>query len=90
MKHYVLVGSFKKNPSEVADFKSIMGEHHSYLKDHKDKGDVLLSGPKAEGGGGVILIRTDDIQRFIEADPLFKAGIQEYQAVEFEIFDGQD
>ena len=35
----------------------MMDEHHAYLKKFTEQGDVLLSGLKAEGGGGVILVR---------------------------------
>ena len=92
MKYYVLIGNFIKNPSEISNFKEIMDEHHAYLKSYKDKGDVLLSGPKKEGGGGIILVRlnNESIQNFIDNDPFSKAGIQEYEVTEFNIFDRQN
>ena len=81
MKYYVLIGNMVKRPAEIPNFKGLLNEHHAYLKDYKDKGDVLLSGPKKEGFGGIILIRTDKdpIQSFIDNDPFVKSGIQEYE-----------
>ena len=92
MKYYALIGNMVKRPAEIPNFKGLLNEHHAYLKDYKDKGDVLLSGPKKEGFGGIILIRTDKdpIQSFIDNDPFVKSGIQEYEVTEFTVFDRQD
>lgn len=92
MRHYILIGNFKGSPGEYPGFPTAMEEHHAYLKSYIDKGSVLLCGPKTAGGGGVILIRLEDedIQHFIDNDPLVKAGIQEYQITEFNVFDCQE
>ena len=92
MKYYVLIGNMVKKPAEIPYFKELLNEHHAYLNDYKDKGDVLLSGPKKEGFGGIILIRMDNesIQSFIDNDPFVKSGIQEYEVTEFTVFDRQD
>ena len=92
MKYYVLIGNMVKNPAEIPYFKELLNEHHAYLNDYKDKGDVLLSGSKKEGFGGIILIRMDNesIQSFIDNDPFVKSGIQEYEVTEFTVFDRQD
>lgn len=92
MKYYVLIGNMVKSPAQIPNFKELLSEHHAYLKSYKDKGDVLLSGPKKEGFGGIILIRTDaeSIQSFTDNDPFVKSGIQEYEVTEFTVFDRQD
>ncbi len=92
MKYYVLIGNMVKSPAQIPNFKELLSEHHAYLKAYKDKGDVLLSGPKKEGFGGIILIRMDNesIQSFIDNDPFVKSGIQEYEVTEFTIFDRQN
>ncbi|SFA90644.1 Uncharacterized conserved protein YciI, contains a putative active-site phosphohistidine [Acetitomaculum ruminis DSM 5522] len=89
MNHYILIGTFKGTPNQFPEFSEAMEAQHAYLKSYKKKGMLLLSGPKTQGGGGVILIRLDDedIQHFIDNDPLVKAGIQEYQITSFEVFD---
>ena len=91
MKYYVLIGNMVKKPFEIPNFKELLDAHHAYLKVYTDRGDVLLAGPKKEGGGGIILVRLDDesIQSFTENDPFVKAGIQEYEVTEFTIFDRQ-
>ncbi len=92
MKYYVLIGTMIKNPAEIPGFKDLLNEHHVCLRAYKEKGDVLLSGPKKEGPGGIILIRTEgeSIQNFIDNDPFTKAGIQKYEATEFTVFDRQE
>jgi len=60
MNHYILIGTFKGTPNHFSEFLAAMEAHHAYLKSYKEKGMLLLSEPKTQGGGGVILIRLDD------------------------------
>lgn len=90
MKYYMLEGSFVKNLPEQNELQRAIAAHLEYLKIGFNDGSILLSGPKAEAGGGVIVVKCEDIQRFCDNDPLVKAGIQEYRITEFKLHDCQD
>jgi len=49
-----------------------------------------MSGPKVGAGGGVIVVKCDDIDRFCSDDPLAVAGVQQYRITEFELYRCQD
>ena len=92
-KHYVLIGSFKDGAPKGPEFKALLDAHHAYLKPYFDDGKILVSGPKAAGGGGVILIKLDDgedINDFCAADPFVINGVQEYEITEFKVFEIQE
>lgn len=90
MKYYMLEGSFVKNLPEQKELQKAINAHLEYLKIGFNDGLILLSGPKAETGGGVIVVKCEDIQKFCDNDPLVKAGIQEYRITEFKLHDCQD
>lgn len=90
MKYYMLEGSFVKNLPEQNELQKALNAHLEYLKIGFNDGSILLSGPKAEAGGGVIVVKCEDIQKFCDNDPLVKAGIQEYRITEFKLHDCQD
>ena len=62
------------------------------MKPFFESGKILISGPKASGDGGIILIKLEEaekIEDFCDSDPFVKAGVQEYKVVEFKVFDIQ-
>ena len=90
MKLYSLEGSFVEGHPVGQQLKEALAAHHWYLKTGFDNGTILFSGPKAEGGGGVIVVKSDDIETFCQEDPFVQAGIQTYRVVEFKLFACQD
>ena len=90
MKYYVLIGTFVENSTTGDEMKQAIDAHLKYLQSYFENGSILMSGPKASGGGGIILVKTDDIQKFCNDDPLVKIGIQQYQIVEFHLHDCQE
>lgn len=93
MKYYFFEGTFKPDHPTGPAFKEALDAHHAYLKPFFDDGSVLTSGPKTAGGGGVMLLKLpDDVdpQDFCKNDPFVQLGVQEYNVVEFNVFDIQD
>lgn len=90
MKYYFLEGTFVDSPPIGEEFQKAISDHLEYLKIGFDDGSVLLSGPKVGAGGGVIVVKCDDIQKFCGDDPLVKAGIQQYRITEFTLHDCPD
>ena len=93
MKYYFFDGTFKTDRPTGLAFKEALDAHHAYLKPYFDNGNVLASGPKTVSEGGIILIRFEDDfdpQEFCKNDPFVKSGVQEYNVVEFKVFDIQE
>lgn len=90
MKYYVLEGTFSKDLPEKNELQKAIDAHLEYLKTGFDDGSILVSGPKAGTGGGIIVVKCDDIEKFCADDPLVKAGVQEYRITEFKLHDCQD
>lgn len=93
LKYYILEGSFLENYPKGAELKSAIEAHHKYLEPYFKSGSILMSGPKAGAGGGVIVIKCEDnsdINQFCKDDPFVKAGIQEYNVIEFKLFGCQE
>lgn len=83
MKYYLLEGTFVDNHPTGDSLKKGMTEHFAYLKIGFDNGSVLLSGPVAGGGGGIVIVKSEDIQKFCNEDPIVQQGIQQYRILEF-------
>ena len=90
MKYYVLEGSFAEELPEPDKLKKAIDAHLEYLQGGFDDGSILMSGPKAGAGGGIIVVKCDDIERFCGDDPLVKAGVQQYRITEFTLHKCQD
>ena len=73
----MLEGSFVKNLPERNELQKAIDAHLEYLQIGFNDGSILLSGPKVGAGGGIIIVKCDDIEKFCNDDPLVKAGIQE-------------
>ena len=88
LKYYVLEGTFVENLPEQSVLKKAIDDH--YLDDGFKDGLVLVSGPKIEVGGGIIIVKCEDINKFCDEDPLVKAGIQQYRMTEFKLHKCQE
>ena len=54
-------------------------------------GSVLLAGPVPQdpARGGILVVKTDDVAAFCQADPFVQRGVQRYDVIPFRVFDGQ-
>lgn len=90
MKYYVLEGTFVEDLPDKKDLQRAIDAHLEYLQIGFDDGSILISGPKVGTGGGIILVKCDDIEKFCRADPLVQAGIQKYRITEFNLYNCQN
>jgi uncharacterized protein YciI len=90
MKYYVLEGSFAETLPGKDELQKAIDAHLAYLKTGFADGSILVSGPKPETGGGIIVAKCDDIEKFCKEDPLVQAGIQEYRITEFKLHNCQN
>ncbi len=91
MQFYMLEGTFRKPLAQTPAMQQAIDAHLAYLNGGLQDGSILLSGPRSDGkGGGVIVIKSDDIEAFCQNDPLVQAGIQDYHITEFSLLDCQD
>jgi uncharacterized protein YciI len=65
---------------------ALLPEHVVWLEEQYASGRFLASGRRVPRTGGVILARgaKEDIYTALAGDPFSKAGVAEYQVVEFE------
>jgi uncharacterized protein YciI len=89
MKYYVLEGSFAENLPGKDELQKAIDAHLAYLEAGFEDGSILVSGPKPGTGGGIIVVKSDDIEKFCKDDPLVQAGIQEYRITEFKLHNCQ-
>lgn len=64
--------------------------HVAFVNKEIENGRVKLAGPKANGGGGFIILKAEDeeeAEKFIEADPSYISGAQKYNVTPWQIFD---
>ena len=93
MKYFVVEGTFRENvPVEESEMQKAIQAHLAFLQKGFDEGFILVSGPKVDVGGGIIVIKgqsLQDVEDYFSKDPLQTSGIQEYKIVEFELYDCQ-
>ncbi|HEY8891706.1 MAG TPA: YciI family protein [Clostridium sp.] len=93
MKYFIVEGTFKENMSiKENELQKAIEEHLAFLQKGFDEGFILVSGPKVNVGGGIIIIKGQslvDIENYLSKDPLKTLGIQEYKIVEFKLHDCQ-
>ena len=94
MKYFAIEGTFNNpNPLSPEELKKAINEHIKYLQKGFDEGWILISGPKAYTGGGVILMKAESInivEDYINNDPLKICGVQIYNIIEFKLHDCQE
>lgn len=89
MKFFIIEGVFV-DPCPVGKeaLEKSIGAHIAYLEKGFGDGSILVSGPKALGGGGFIVMKAaseEDIFDFLEKDPMKVLGVQTYVVNEFKI-----
>jgi uncharacterized protein YciI len=65
---------------------AILAPHRAYLQAHCDAGRFVVAGRRVPRTGGLILARgesAEQLQKLLEDDPFHKAGVAEYEIIEF-------
>jgi uncharacterized protein YciI len=63
----------------------VLDEHRAYLRDLKEKGLLIASGPLVPRHGGALLLRVPDegvdqaLDRIRDGDPFVRAGVAQYE-----------
>lgn len=69
-----------------ASFGDVVQEHRAYLQQGYDQGLLLLSGPREDQSGGIVIARATDLAQitaFFAQDPYKKHGLAEHHIVPF-------
>ena len=93
MRFFMIESTFHEAaPVSEHELHRLIKEHQQYLARGFAEGWILVSGPKAAGGGGVIVMKMgslEEVKEFLAADPMKVAGVQEYRPTEFRFHDCQ-
>ena len=93
MKYYVVEGTFINDiPVSENELQKAIEKHLTFLQKGFDDGTILVSGPKVDVGGGIIIIKgrsLEEVEAYLAEDPLEILGIQEYRIQEFKLHDCQ-
>jgi uncharacterized protein YciI len=74
----------------------VTDQHRTYLKDLKDEGVLLASGPMDPRTGGVLLLRVPDddvtgaLDRVRDGDPYVTFGLAQYELIAWNVGIGKD
>ena len=85
MKYFLVEGNII-DAGRMTD--GIMNEHMAYTRAAMERGMTFMSGLKADMGGGISIMRVEDadaLQAYLDHEPLFVHGIQEYRVAEFDV-----
>ena len=85
MKFYLIEGTII---NEEIMSEEIMKEHIAYTSQAMAQGRIFLSGLKSDMSGGVFLIKAEcqeDVQEYLDQEPLNMQGIQSYRILPFDI-----
>jgi uncharacterized protein YciI len=89
MKFFIIEGIFiEPCPVGKEALEKSIREHVAYLDKGFESGAILVTGPKAGGGGGFLLMKAeseDEVFDFFEQDPMKVLGVQNYIVSEFNI-----
>ena len=80
---FVITSTYLKSKEVVEKY---VAEHREYLDECYRKGQLLASGRKATGDGGVILAKAStkaEVDEILRKDPFTREGISKYEIVEF-------
>ncbi len=93
MKYFMIESAFHDPvPVSSEELQRLIKEHQKYLALGFAGGWILVSGPKASSGGGVILMKgpsRQEVEAWFSRDPMKVAGVQDYHVVEFKLHDCQ-
>ncbi len=70
----------------LAEIDAHLEAHRRFLDEGYSSGYFLASGPRVPRTGGIILAQAtnlEQLQNFINKDPFMKAGVAEYEILEF-------
>ena len=84
MKYFLVEGSIK-DAGRMTD--EIMNEHMACTRAAMERGMIFMYGLKADMSGGLSVMRAEhagQLQDYLDNEPLFVHGIQEYRVVEFD------
>ena len=82
MNSYLIIGNLKKDKKLDKNFEKILDEHLNYHENKVDLGNLIISGPRDEGGGiGIYL--GDEVKDFCDNDPLVLGGYLDYEIIKF-------
>lgn len=84
MKYFLVEGNITDAGRMTDD---IMKEHMAYTQAAMERGMTFMSGLKADMSGGLFMMRAENpeaLQEYLDNEPLFVHGIQEYRVVEFD------
>ncbi len=80
---FVILVNYVKPLSEI---DANLEAHRRFLDEGYEKGYFLASGPRVPRTGGIILAQakdTGEIKAWMNKDPFSKAGVAEYEIIEF-------
>ncbi len=83
MRHFIVIINYT---TDFAEIEPLVPEHRNHLQAAVDNGVILMSGPRIPRTGGFFIAKADSdvtIQNLIDNDPYRRAGVAEYQIVEF-------
>ena len=84
----------RKNVRARADWPpTVMSGHLTWAADEERKGHLLVSGPIADGSGGIYLIRaetSDEAEKIARDDPAIQSGCCSYALHEWDIRRGRE
>jgi uncharacterized protein YciI len=69
-----------------ASFGDVVPQHRAFLQTGYDSGLLLMSGPREDKTGGIVVARAPDLptlQSFFELDPYKLNGLAEHRFVSF-------
>jgi uncharacterized protein YciI len=78
----IAIVRYRRPLEEVLKFVEV---HRAYLRDLKEKGILLASGPLDPRNGGALVLRLpqgavlSDLDRIRDEDPFTKAGVAQYE-----------
>ena len=85
METYLLEGFFLEGRPTGPAFQDALAAHHQYIAQQVAAGSV----PQDPARGGILVVKTDDVAAFCQADPFVQRGVQRYDVIPFRVFDGQ-
>ena len=80
---FVFLITFSRPRDAVA---AVMGDHDAWLREHHGSGRFVVSGPRPDGTGGLILVRGDDrdeAEALAASDPLVRGDVATVEVVQF-------
>jgi uncharacterized protein YciI len=89
MKYFIVEGILVDPcPADKETFETSLREHLVHLDKAFEDGSILVTGPKAAGGGGFFLMKAESpaaVNSFLDKDPMKLAGVQDYIVNEFTV-----